>query len=53
MDKRKLITDLQSKGLKLLDRDTGRKGGAGSLRSSGGDDRRDNGDDTYSHKYCC
>jgi len=29
MDKRKLITDLQSKGLKLLDRDTGRKGGAG------------------------
>ena len=29
MDKRKLITDLQSKGLKLLDPDTGRKGGAG------------------------
>jgi len=29
MDKRKLITDLQSKGLKLLDLDTGRKGGAG------------------------
>ena len=27
--KRKLITDLQSKGLKLLDPDTGRKGGAG------------------------
>lgn len=29
MDKRKLITQLQSQGLKLLDRDTGRKGGAG------------------------
>jgi len=29
MDKRKLITDLQSQGLKLLDLDTGRKGGAG------------------------
>ncbi|MEL6930283.1 MAG: MSMEG_0568 family radical SAM protein, partial [Cyanobacteria bacterium J06600_6] len=29
MDKRKLITDLQSQGLKLLDRDIGRKGGAG------------------------
>ncbi len=29
MDKRKLITDLQSQGLKLLDLNTGRKGGAG------------------------
>ena len=29
MDKRKLITRLQSQGLKLLDPDTGRKGGAG------------------------
>ena len=29
MDKRKLITELQSQGLKLLDLDTGRKGGAG------------------------
>ena len=29
MDKRKLITDLQSQGLKLFDLDTGRKGGAG------------------------
>ncbi len=29
MDKRKLITQLQSQGLKLLDPDTGRKGGAG------------------------
>ena len=29
MDKRKLITELQSQGLKLLDLNTGRKGGAG------------------------
>ncbi len=29
MDKRKLITQLQSQGLKLLDANTGRKGGAG------------------------
>ena len=29
MDKRKIITDLQSKGLNLVDLNTGRKGGAG------------------------